>query len=78
MTVMIECAWTTTDSARRGARDVRVDLSSDSLDVRVCGDVVAGLVGELFAPVKAEASTWVISDGVRKEGKEGGGVVVHS
>ena len=53
------------DSALWGARDVRVDLSSDSLDVRVCGDAVAGLVGELFAPVKAEASTWVISDGAR-------------
>lgn len=46
----------------RGARDVEVELSSDALDVRVCEQEV--LAGELFAPIKAEASTWIISDGV--------------
>lgn len=45
-----------------GSRHVDVTMTSDSLDVHVCGDAV--LSGELFAPIKAEASTWLISDGI--------------
>ena len=47
-----------------GARDVHVDIASDHLRVVVLGEHVTGLCGELYAHVKAEASTWVVVDGV--------------
>lgn len=48
-------------NARR-ATDVSIDLQSDFLSVKVGETSVIN--GSLFRPVKAEASTWIISDGV--------------
>ena len=45
-----------------GAQHVDVKLTAETLEIRVCGEVL--LAGELYAPIKAEASTWIISDGV--------------
>ena len=44
------------------ASDVRVDISSDAVSARVRGETV--LDGDLYAPIKAEASTWIVADGV--------------
>ena len=46
----------------RGAADVKVHIGAERLSVTVAG--VPVLDGRLFAPVKAEASTWVVADGV--------------
>jgi hypothetical protein len=46
----------------RGAADVKVHIGAERLSVAVAG--VPVLDGRLFAPVKAEASTWVVADGV--------------
>ena len=46
----------------RGAADVKVRIGAERLSVAVAG--VPVLDGRLFAPVKAEASTWVVADGV--------------
>ena len=48
-------------NARR-ATDVSIDLQSDFLSVKVGETSVIN--GSLFRPVKAEASTWIISDSV--------------
>jgi len=44
------------------SRDVKVRLSSTFLSVAVNGEPV--VEGELHSPIKAEASTWVVVDGV--------------
>ena len=44
------------------ARDVRVDLRSNFLSIEVDGE--PRINGELHSPVKAEASTWIVVDGV--------------
>ena len=46
----------------RGAADVEVRIDAEHLGVAVDG--VPVLDGRTFAPVKAEASTWVVADGV--------------
>ena len=46
----------------RGAADVKVHIGAERLIVAVAGAPV--LDGRTFAPVKAEASTWVVADGV--------------
>ena len=46
----------------RGAADVKVRVEAERLFVAVAGATV--LDGETFAPIKAEASTWVVVDGV--------------
>ena len=44
------------------SRDVRVDLRSNFLSIEVDGE--PRINGELHSPVKAEASTWIVVDGV--------------
>ena len=46
----------------RGAADVKVRVEAERLFVAVAGATV--LDGQTFAPIKAEASTWVVVDGV--------------
>ncbi len=46
----------------RSAADVAVVMRSDFLSVKVAGVTI--LAGALYRPIKAEASTWIIADGI--------------